>query len=205
MSTVLRPVGPQEPRVYWLRRAVLITLVLVLIVVVAKACSGGGGGSGDNKTKAGHHPSASVSPSTTPSTSSPAVAPCDPTALTLTLTTDSKTNTFAEGQGAKFIGTFHNPGASACTFTFAPANEDWLVMSGPAKVWTTEGCTSSTLTKDVTINAGGHKKVSVTWDGKAQGANCADSDTAKNGEYTLTGTLDSIKGNTVVFHVSPPT
>jgi hypothetical protein len=208
MSTVLRPVGPHEPRVYWLRRGVAIIIVILVILALAKACGGGGSGANDAKKKAStHHPTGTTSsspPTTTPS--SPAdVAACDPTKLTLNLTSDATDNTVGVGQGIKFVGAFANPGTSACTFSLAPANEDWTVMSGPALVWSTSGCTTSTAVKSVTIKAGGKKHVSVTWNGDEQGAKCAVGSPAQNGEYTLTATLDGVKSaNTLVFHISPP-
>jgi hypothetical protein len=211
MSTVLRPVGPHEPRVYWLRRGVAIIIVILVILALAKACGGGGGGGGSpstgKKKTPSAHPTVTTSasaPGTTPS--SPAVvAACDPTKLTVTLASDATDNTVGVGQGIKFIGAFANPGTSACTFSLAPANEDWTVMSGPALIWQTSGCTTSTLVKNVTIKAGGKKHVAVTWNGETQLAKCAVGHPAQNGEYTLTATLDGVKSsNTLVFHISPP-
>ena len=39
MSTVIRPVGPLPPRVYWVRRILLIAAVVVVVALVAAAVS----------------------------------------------------------------------------------------------------------------------------------------------------------------------
>jgi hypothetical protein len=203
MSTVMQPVGPREPRIYWMRRAVVVGVPLViLILVIAVSCSGGGGkkkGSGKHPTT---HVTTSASTSSSPSTVASPVA-CDPKTLTLTLKTNSSTNSYTEGQTPQFTGIFKNPGTTPCSFTLARANEAWLVKSGAAQIWATSGCTTSKVEKAVTIKAGGHKKVSITWDGKVQKAKCTAGDTATNGTYTLAATLDGVSAaSIVVFHIT---
>jgi hypothetical protein len=200
MSTVLRPVGPLEPRVYWLRRATLITIVLVLIIVLAESCGGGGGKKNGGK-KNGAVVHTTTSPKPTPSSTQ--LAACDPTALTLTLSTDA--TSYSMGQEPKLIGTFHNPGTSACTFSLAPSHEDWTIKSGSDDIWSTTGCASSQLVKGVTIKADGKKKVSITWDGRRLADKCAAGDPAQPGEYTLSATLDGVTAATAaIFHITAP-
>jgi hypothetical protein len=207
MSTVLQPVGPHEPRVYWMRRALVIVPILIVILIIAVSCGGGGGGGGGKKNSSGKHPAThvttSASSSSTPTASASAAAACDPSKLTLTLTTDAVHDSYNVGQTPKFTGTFKNPGTSPCSFTFAPTHENWTVESGPAQIWTTSGCTTSQAVKAVTIKAGGHKKVSVTWDGRVQGSKCAVGDPAAAGEYTLGASLDGVTAaKKAVFHIT---
>jgi hypothetical protein len=190
---VLRPIGPRGPRVYWFRRSVVIGLILVLIIVVAEACAGGGSaGKPPPKDHPVTHPTASPTSSQ--------VAACDPTALTLVLSTDS--DTYTVGQTPKLIGVFSNTASSACTLSVSPSAETWTVKSGPVKIWTTQGCTSSDLVKQVKIKAGGTKTISTFWDGDRLDPGCAKGPAALRGEYTLSGTLDGVKGKIAVFHIT---
>lgn len=197
VSTVLRPVGPRQPWVYWLRRAVIIGVILVLIVVLAEACSGGSGKPAANSNSPGAHPSTSA---LSPTSSSDAVAVCDPTALKLVLSTDS--DSYQVGQQPKLIGVFSNSSSSPCTLDVSPSKEIWTVKSGSDTIWTTHGCTSSGPVKHTTIKAGGTKTRSTIWDGHRLDPGCATGAAALAGEYTLHATLDGVKGQIAVFHIT---
>jgi hypothetical protein len=205
MSTVLFPVGPHEPRVYWVRRAVVFVIVLVLIIVLVEVFSGGSGKAKAKKNKPVAHPSTSTSaPATTISSSPPTtqVAACDTNTLKLALSTDS--DSYKSGQAAKLIGKFSNPATTDCTLSVAPSQEIWTIKSGPPTVWTTQGCTASTPAKTVTIKAGGTKHVSITWDGfRSAPSGCSKGPVATAGEYTLHATLDGVTAPTAaVFHIT---
>jgi hypothetical protein len=205
MSTVLFPVGPHEPRVYWVRRAVVLVIVLVLIIVLVEIFSGGSGKAKANKDKPVAHPSTSTSAPATTTSSPPAttqVAECDPNSLKLVLSTDS--DSYKSGQTAKLIGTFSNPSTAKCTLSVAPSQEIWIIKSGPPTVWTTQGCTASKPAKTVTIKAGGTKEVSIFWDGfRSAASGCANGPVATAGEYTLHATLDGVTApKAAVFHIT---
>jgi hypothetical protein len=197
MSTVLRPVGPRQPWLYWVRRLVLLAILVVVIVALAKACSGGG---------SSKQPDAKT-PTTTPQSSSPPpttqVSACDPSVLELELSTDA--TSYASGSPVKLIGTFTNPGATDCTLQKYAATEFWTVKSGPVKIWTTKGCApADAVAKEVTIKAGGTKKVSVTWPGYRTGSTpCSTGPVAEAGEYTAGATLDGVKApKAAIFHIT---
>jgi hypothetical protein len=197
VSTVLRPVGPRPPWVYWLRRAVIIGVILVLIVVLAEACSGGSSTPPAASKSPGAHPSSSASSATS---SADAVAACDPTALKLVLSTDS--DSYPAGQQPKLIGVFTNSSSSSCTLDVSPSTETWTVKSGSDTIWTTHGCTSSGAVKHTTIKAGGTKTRSTIWNGHRLDPDCATGAEALVGEYTLHATLDGVKGQIAVFHIT---
>ena len=183
MSSVLDPVGPLPPRVYWTRRVFVIGVPLfLLILIIAVSCSGGGGKPAAN----GPNPRTSNSPA--------APQPCTTTDVVLTLATDhdgtSGNPTYTIGETPKFTGTFTNRSANACTLSYSTANEDWTVVSGTTTIWTTKGCTSSTAkTKTVTLAAGGTKTRSITWDGKEY-TKCQPTTTLQPGQYVLRADLD---------------
>jgi hypothetical protein len=192
MSTVLRPVGPQPPRVYWVRRGFVLLGIVIVILVIAESCSGGG-----SPSAGGHHPNPGGSQTPT------AAQPCTTTQIKLTISADK--TLYAIGESPKFKGVFTNVSAAACTLTEAPANEDWTVTSGPATIWTTKGCVTSQRTKTKTIQPGLTRTVSITWDGR-QYTNCQPSSDLKNGQYLLRATLDGFTPKSgAVFDMSNST
>jgi hypothetical protein len=192
VSTVLRPVGPLPPRIYWVRRGVLLAAVLLLIIIIAVSCSGGG----TKKPTAGNTPG----PQTTPTSTN--VAACLPTSLKLALQTDKPI--YAIGSPATFTGVFTNITAVACRLTMSPANETWKVTSGTPTVWTNEACQRSQVARTKTIAPGGSRRVHIQWDGKVQTSGCTAGDPAQSGTYVLRATLDGYTAQTgAVFHYTP--
>jgi hypothetical protein len=191
VSTVLRPVGPLPPGVYWRRRAFLLLALVLIIIVIAVSCSGG-----SSKPSAGPNPRPSV-------TTTPTAAACTPASLKLTLSTDA--TTYAVGASPTFSGAFTNTSSTPCKMTFSPANETWTVTSGPT-VWTNAHCQRSQLTHSKTIRPGGSRTVSFQWDGKTlvSTAGCTPGSQAQNGTYILHATLDGVPANSgAVFHITP--
>jgi hypothetical protein len=196
MSTVLHPVGPLGARVYWLRRAVLIGVVVVLVVVVIVVFSGGSG-----KPKAKSPPP--THPTTTTSSSPPPTkqtSACDPSSLKLVLSTDS--DTYTAGQTPTLIGEFTNSSSTACTLTTSPSQQIWRITSGTDKIWTNKGCTTAGASKQLKLKAGGTKMVSISWDGRRIESGCTPGSVVLPGEYVLHATLNGVKGQPAVFHVT---
>jgi hypothetical protein len=196
VSAVLRPVGPHEARVYWIRRAVVVAVIVVIVIAVIELLPGGGSA----KPAGTHH---TPPPKTTTSSSPPTtttVAACDPTVIKLVLSTDS--DTYTAGQSPKLVGTFRNPSSTPCTLASAAANENWRITSGNDKIWSTKGCSTSTASAQLKIKAGGSKTVSITWDGHRLETGCTEGSAALPGEYVLRGKLDGVTGQPAVFHIT---
>jgi hypothetical protein len=194
VSTVWRPVGPRDPRVYWVRRAVVLAAIVIVIVLVLVLTSGGG-----SKKPAANKPKPSPTPSV--STSLPVqVVACDPGAIKLVLSTDS--DSYTSGEKPKLTGVFSNPTTVACTLASSTSREHWTITSGPDTVWTTQGCTKTTPAKQVKLSAGGTKTVSIFWNGDRLEPGCVQGGVAQPGEYVLRGTLDGVKGTPAIFHVT---
>jgi hypothetical protein len=194
VSTVLRPVGPQPPRVYWLRRGILLGVIVLVIVIVLVVLSGGGSGT----PGPAHHSPPPSTPATTPATTQ--VAACDPSDLTLVLSTDS--DTYTSGQTPKLLGVFSNSSSTTCTISTDPAGMLWTITSGSDKIWTTKGCPASTPAKTLKVKAGHSRTVSTTWDGRRLESGCTAGSAALPGEYVLNATLDGVKGTPAVFHIT---
>lgn len=193
VSTVLRPVGPLPPRIYWIRRAILVIALLVLVIVIAVSCSGGS----SKPPAAGGRPGPQQTHTPQPSQ----IAACDPTALTLTVSTD--TVTYTTGQAPKLTGVFTNPTSTTCRLARLASDEIWTIKSGTPTVWTTQGCPGPAVPAHMKIAAGATKIVSMFWNGKVQNAACKEGATAQAGTYTLHATLDGVTAaKAAVFHIT---
>jgi len=197
VSTVLWPVGPHEPRVYWIRRGVFLVVIVAIIVLVVSLLSGGG----SNKPTSGPHSSPSPSTSTSsPPVTPPAVAACNPSVVTLVLSTSA--SGYTSGESATLIGAFSNPSTTPCRLTSTPSDETWTITSGSDHIWTTKGCASTLPAKTIKIKAGGTKSIQMVWDGHRLNSGCTAGSAALPGEYVLHATLDGVKGKPAVFHVT---
>lgn len=189
MSTVLRPVGPLGRRVYWIRRCVLLGAIVIIILLVATQCAGGSGGGGNagGNTGAGH-------PSTAPTNTQPtkpAIGACAPHALKLSVSTD--TTTYTSGQAPTLTATLTNTSSTTCKLARSVDAENWTIASGPATVWTTQGCSSGAtpVPAQAKIAAGATKQIHMTWNGNVR-VRCKDTHVAAPGHYKLTATIDGI-------------
>jgi hypothetical protein len=199
VSDVLRPVGPHQARVYWVRRAVVLAVIVVIIVVLVTVLSGGGS---KKPTASNHHHSPPATPSTSISPSPTALVACDPSVLTLVMSTGS--DTYPSGQSPKLVATFTNSGTTSCTLDVRPAQQLWTVTSGADQVWSTKGCSKAAGLKGKreTITAGGTKTVSAVWDGHRIDPGCNEGDVALPGTYHLHGTLAGVSGQPAIFHIT---
>ena len=198
---MLHPVGPHEPRVYWIRRGVLLGGLLVIILLVATTCGGGGGG---GSTNTGKKNTGTQSPSTSPSSTltKTTVEACDPANLELTVSTD--TTTYTVQQAPKLIGTLGNPDGPTCKLARSADEEIWTVKSGTPTVWSTDGCPTETqIPKSIKLPAGSTKQVTIFWNAKLRTSSCVEGDYAQPGTYTLDATIDGVPAShpLAVFHI----
>jgi hypothetical protein len=197
MSSVLYPVGSQPPRVYWVRRAVVLGVPLILILIIAISCAGGGGA----KPK-GAGTGTGSNPTTTPTNTASADpnAACLPADLSAELDTSAEGSIYPVGATPVFTATITNVSLNTCKFTSTSANETWTVWTGPTKFWTTAGCPQADTSATKKLAPQASTQVSITWDGKRLDPNCKSGDTAEAGTYVLHARLDGVKAKQVVFH-----
>jgi len=194
MSSVMYPVGPLPPRVYWVRRLVVLGVPLMLILIIAVSCSGGGGG------KPGQGSGANPTITPTDTTSADPNEACVPGDLSAVLGTNAEGSIYPVGASPVFTATITNVSLSTCRFTSTTANETWTVITSPTKFWTTAGCprTDSSFTKKLAPQD--KLQLSITWDGKRLLPGCKSGDPAPAGTYHLHAKLDGVKAQQVIFH-----
>lgn len=192
MSSVLSPVGPQPPQVYWLRRGLVLGVPLILIVIIAVSCSGGSKKPSAGSTGGGGSP---TSPSTTQSSTA-----CAPGDLSAQISTSA--SVYALGAAPVFTGILTNVSAQPCLLTTSPSTENWTVTTGADKFWTTgpsAGCPRSAVSTTKALAPNASRTVTITWDGKRLEPGCTSGDAAAAGEYVLHAKLDGVAAQKVVF------
>lgn len=138
MSTVIHPVGPEEPKVYWVRRLVAILVAVVVVVLAAALISSMFGDDADAEAP----PAAGTDAEGTPGGETPAgpttPVACEPGQLALLVTTP--TADFPAGTPVTFSVTITNSSAVECTVDAGEASRGILVTSGSDRIWSNLDC-----------------------------------------------------------------
>lgn len=221
MSSVLHPVGPEEPRTYWLRRALVLVAVLAvvaLIVVVGVNAAGGERSAvpqaspSPSQQQSQRPPSASTSASPSPSVTSPTPSPtptrtkspspspkptktpppsCDPDDLRATLTGKRK---FKAKEDLTFNLSLINGGARSCVVEVTADTFELKVTSGNDRIWSTADCAKSVKSIKQTIGPEKAVEWQLTWDGKRSVKGCKTRpEVPRPGTYIATAHLDGAK------------
>lgn len=190
---VLRPEGSLPPRVYWVRRAVVL-LVVVAVVVLAVV--------GVRALLArGDDPDADPAPATSPSqgeTTAAADTPvCDPAAIALTLTAD------AASYPAEALPTFTvrvvNDGDVTCLLDAGDAQRQIVVTSGTDRIWASTDCATGDELK-LLLEPEQADERQVQWDRIRSVEGCANGQAAAlPGTYQAVLTLSGVSTEPVVF------
>jgi hypothetical protein len=159
----MHPTGPQPPKVYWVRRALVLGVIVLLLVAVAWLLGGRGGAatgalSGPSASPSPSHPAAtshaptptpttatsrtpSASASTTTRSAAPTVAAtpaCTTSQLTVTASTDAAS--YPVGATPHLRMRIENTSSKACTRDLGAAQNELTITSGSAHVWSSDDC-----------------------------------------------------------------
>lgn len=224
MSSVINPVGPEEPSTYWRRRAVVVVALLVVLLLfwlLVRTALGGG----DEPAAEAPSPSpsfgismtpdptasprpgestspddaASPSPSTTPS-ASPTAPACADEAIRVTAATASGATTVGAGMGLTLTVT--NTGSTACTRDVGAGANELQVTSGSVLVWSSDFCNASSAEDLQVLDPGEAWSTSIAWSGTVVAKGCpSDQPTAQAGSYRAIARNGEIEGEPVAFVV----
>ena len=150
MSSLLFPVGPHPPQVYWVRRLIVLGLPLLLLVIIIVALSGG------DSPKKSPTASSDGSSQTQPTNQPTAGGACTPEQLSAVLSPSA--TTYQVGESPQFNAIITNTSQVSCELTTSPANERWTVSSGAAQWWTTKGCPQPNTSTTRTLKAGASRQ-----------------------------------------------
>ena len=218
MSGVVRPVGPEEPMVYWRRRLVIGLTAIVTLIVLINSFTGGedpvatAASASPSATDVITAPEPTTSPSavesSTPETSQPTVQPstpavddgeCSDTDTSLRVAIDRGTTAVGEGVHINMI--LKNISTTTCKRDVGSGANEITVTSGPALIWSTDHCNPSTDKDLVELAPGQEWKVKVVWIGKLTAEGCKVKDLAQPGAYWVTGRNANLKSDELRFVV----
>ncbi|MCW5951517.1 MAG: hypothetical protein KIT69_04610 [Propionibacteriaceae bacterium] len=196
MGSLLHPVGPEEPRVYWVRRSLVVVVAVALVVALAwlvwpKEPTVSAVPPPTSPTST---PSVTTTPSTPAPSSSPSPTPtgpvaCDPTLMKLGVAGFQKVKVGAKDTA--FTLTVTNNTKVACILTISPKTYKLTVTSGKDRIWSTADCEKWLPAKEMTLDAGATHEFGVKWTLRRSSEGCKlAKDKLKPGTYVATGTLD---------------
>lgn len=227
MSSVINPVGPEEPSTYWRRRAVVVVVLLVIVAVFWMLVSMAMG-SNEEPTEAAPSPTpsfglsmtpdpvasesaepdASGSPSATPASASPSASP-SPSATgrcadsVIAVVAGTSADSTAVGAGMGLTLSIENTGDDPCTRDFGAGANELRITSGSVLVWSSDFCNPSDAKDIVTLAPGEGRTTSVTWPGNVTATDCpATQPTARPGTYRVVARNGSVESAPVTFTVS---
>lgn len=199
MSTILRPTGPQPPRVYWIRRlAVLGALVLVTVLLWSILSPGGEGGEEDSAGDpaetgdVGEEPPADADPG--------AGRTCTAADLQLALATDAQS--YVAGLQPVLTLTITNVGATSCTVDAGPASRELLITSGTDRVWSSRDCAADAAEELLLLSPGtASAPIAVTWPVIRSAEGCTEGlpTPGRPGTYHVVATLLGAESEDVTF------
>lgn len=202
MSTVLHPVGPNPPRVYWVRRlVVLVALVVVVAGLIALIWAVGFRDGGGEATEANAATGAAADQAATDGAVAPAV-PVDCLAANLQLTVVSDATQYASGVNPVLQAAVTNVGADACTVDAGNVAREVVITSGADRIWSTKDCASAeNASRQLLLSgAGGRDAVDIAWDRIRSGEGCpADLPAPRAGTYQAVVTLLGMTAEPAVF------
>jgi hypothetical protein len=204
--------------VYWRRRLVIGLAAMVTLIVLFNSFTGGDDpvatvtSASPSATELIVSPEPTSSPSSveslTPETAQPTAQPSAPTAADGECS-DADTSirvaidrgTTAVGEGVHITMILKNISTTTCQRDVGSGANEVTVTSGPALIWSTDHCNSSTDKDLVELAPGEEWKVKVVWIGKLTAQGCNVKDFAQPGAYWVNGRNASLESDGVRFVV----
>lgn len=197
MSGVIHPVGPQNPRTYWIRRALLLGALISTVALLAQLFFG------NDETpvaavSAAPAPSESIFesalPTSSPISSSTAAAVASSSPTTVAAATSCSDDQISvkvtidptapkENQSMKLAMTVTNTSATACQRDVGSGANEITIISGPALIWSTDHCNPDTTADVRTLAPNQSLTVSITWNGTQTSKGCVKHNRATAGTY----------------------
>lgn len=202
--SVVRPVGPEPPFVYWVRRASVLLVLLTVIAIVIWMLSGRGADESATPTADVTSQAPSAPPATAAASAAASAAPageplpCGPGDLLVEATTDS--TTYRIGETPRLTLTITNTSALSCTRDVGPKANELKINSGGYHVWSSDDCGASDESKIVTLEPGQKVASTITWKGRLSEPGCpTEGETAKAGRYEVVGRNGKLESESTPF------
>lgn len=213
MNTVLRPVGPQPARVYWVRRLVVVGVALLVVVVVVLLSSLGRGdapvaAAGDEQVSSGEDEGAPTEDDDAATGADGAGADegdaggqpdvCQPAGLTTTLVADAAT--YPAGSTPTFTMTLTNSSDAACTVDAGGSSQSLVITSGADRIWSSADCPADSGERMLLMAPGAQEVVQVAWPRVRSDEQCStELPEPRAGTYTALAVVAGAQSAPVVF------
>lgn len=194
---VLRPEGSLPPRVYWVRRAVVLlvaALVVVLAVLGVRALLPDGAGTADGGGTAAD-PATGGTPA--PQETEEGTPVCEPAAVGLEMAADA--TTYPDGALPTFTIRITNTGDVPCLLDAGDAQRQVLITSGSDRIWASTDCAAGEALQ-LLLAPGQVDERQVQWDRSRSAEGCAPAQgSTQPGTYQAVLTLAGATTAPVVF------
>ena len=209
MANPLQPRGPEEPSVYWRRRALVLLGALLILFVAWRTIAGSNHNpsassqtpdttvttpAADPTSSVTADPTQSSTPevSATPTVVTAPVAHCSDGDLKISLAISK--SSVAPGAGLHMSMHVVNISSTPCERNLGSGPNEIWITSGPALIWSTDHCYPSQSSHVITLKPKQDWSVSTTWDGHRSLKGCQDLGVATSGAYwahSRSGTANS--------------
>jgi len=176
---LLRPVGSEPARVYWVRRLVVLAVAVIVLVAAGFFISRVFGSSDESD------PKPAVTPTDTEDAAPAPDEPCQPEDISLALNTAPEK--IDAGKDAAFDVAVTNNGKNACTIDLGDKSRVLTITSGNDGIWSSADCPAKDdESRLVLLRPGSANVNTVIWDGARSNAECAtDLPKPRPGTYKL--------------------
>lgn len=192
MSGLIQPVGPEGPKVYWLRRALLLGAVISTFILIYNLLSSPAQPTAASSTytpiptqtsEVTNQNSASpqTSPSVTATESVTAISNCTDDQISVSVSIDPQNPKV--NQSLKLTMSVTNTSSTTCQRDVGSGVDEITIISGPALIWSTDHCNPSTATDLRTLEPNQKVSVTATWNGTQTSKGCVKHNQATAGTY----------------------
>ena len=231
VSTLLQPTGPLPPRVYWVRRLVVLVLLVLLVLAIgwtwslltgdddpASTTPGPSGSATPTpspsasatptktpKPTASADPTASPTPTATPgpkpSTATGDLTDCPDSSVSVVMTTDEAA--YEPGRLPQFMVAVTNTGTEACQRDVGQAALEVRVLTGDdTLVWSSDHCSPGGPSKILDFQPGDSYTTSLTWSRKSSNVGCTKQAAVDPGKYRVRGRNLDLVGPSTRFRLN---
>lgn len=189
MPGLIHPVGPQNPKVYWVRRAILLGAIFTTLVLLWSLFT-----ATDQQPAAATSvmpaPSETVLPAVLPSIE-PSAGAVAATPAAITDCTDDQISVVVAlnpvepkvNQDIRLTISLTNTSTVACNRDLGSGANEITIISGPALIWSTDHCNPSTAIDIKTLQPSQKISISATFNGTQTSKGCVKHNKATAGTY----------------------
>ncbi|MAT61625.1 MAG: hypothetical protein CMH41_08305 [Micrococcales bacterium] len=202
MSSVINPVGPEDPKIYWRRRALVIGAFLLLLLFIWLISRGGSEGDPSATESSAPPPAASetAAPAPTGSTTD-GEGTCADSDIEVAVEPDA--TAYPSGTEPQITLTIQNSGSESCTRNIGSDANSIQVSSGGVRVWSSDDCDTAGTADVQTLDPQAVASVTVPWPRTISAEGCpvqpSDQAAAQPGSYDVIGKNLDVKSDKVAF------